>query len=156
MRDLINSLLILLIAFCLCSCASGGKLLSKNQTPYGSIKFYAVPSSTDKSAISKVYADVDSNGTKMYYSFYPDRIVKTEQKAKQLSYTVSYDKLPDNYNSNIYCQFSPLDTLVLSRADALFQTLNYSSLKKSKGAEAFTIEVNYYHGWPKNKKFQPL
>jgi hypothetical protein len=140
----------------MCSCAGRGKLIGKGKTSYGKIKFYGVHSIKDKPKVDMVYADVDSNGLKMYYSFYPNNIVKTVDSAKVLSYTAFYGKLPENYDKNIFQKFTHLDSLVLKKADTLFGSLGYKHLKKWAGAEAFIIEVNYYHGWPKHRKFQPL
>lgn len=138
------------------SCATKGKLVSKSHTQYGNLKFYTVNSRSGDSTIKKVYADLDSNGTKIFYSFYPDIVLKTEEVNKQVGYRLLFNKLPDNYNSNHFRQLSSLDTLVFSKATTLFKTLGYSHLKKLEGAEGFSIEIYYMHGFPKNKKFQPM
>jgi len=156
MRHFQNIVLLILIAWSICSCASSKKLIEKSQTEFGSIKFYAVNATTDKSYVDKVYADVDSNDVKRYYSFYPDRVVMTDERTKGISYTVSFQQLPDNYDSNIYRGFSKWDTLVFSKAKSLFKTSDYSHLKSLKGAEGYEIEVNYLHGFPKDKQFKPL
>lgn len=140
----------------ICSCASNSRILGKSQTEYGKVKFYAVSKSGDKSSISKIYADVDSNGIKSYYSFYPDRIVMTNERAKGLSYTVLFQPIPKNYDSNIYRPFSPLDTLVLSQAKTFLNTTECSHLKSPEGYTGFEIEVNYFHGSPKGRRFKPL
>jgi hypothetical protein len=156
MRQLYNHLLLLLIAFGMCSCASNSRLIGKSQGEYGKVKFFAVSTSDGKASISKIYADVDSNGVKKYYSFYPDRIVMTDESAKELSFTILFERLPDNYDSNIHRPLSPLDTLVLSQAKTFLNTTKYSHLKYPKGYTGFQIEVNYLHGFPKGRKFRPL
>ncbi len=155
-RKFNHILLFLLVTFLLFSCSSSKKLIGKTQTEYGRIKFYSVSAKDDNSSIKKVYADVDSNGTRIFYSFYPDIILKTEELAKQVGYRLLFDKLPENYNKTHFRLPSSLDTLVFSQAEALFRKLGFSHLKKLKGAEGFSIEVFYMHGFPKNKKFQPL
>jgi hypothetical protein len=143
-------------AFGIYSCASNSRLLGKSQTKYGKVKFYAVSTSGNKSFVSKIYAVVDSNGIKRYYSFYPDRIVMTDERAKGLSYTVLFQRLPNTYGSSIYRPLSPLDTLVLSQAKTFLNTTEYSHLKSPKGYTGFEIEVNYLHGFPRGRKFKPL
>jgi hypothetical protein len=131
--------------------------VNKSRTKFGSIKFYVVNATSDRSYPEKVYAEFDSNNNvKRYYSFYPDKIVMTDERAKNLSYTVTSQKLPDSYDSNIYHRFSRLDTLIFDKAQKIIDTTKYSSLKRLTGAEGYLIEVNYYHGFPKNRKFQPL
>lgn len=156
MRNLTRITLFFLTALSICSCFSNRKLIEKTKTEFGSIRFYAVKFPRDKSILEKVYAEVDSNDIKRFYSFYADRIVVTDERAKALSYMVIFQKLPDNYDSNMYRRFSRLDTVVFSKAKSLLDTSNYSNLKGLQGAEGYLIEVNYYHGFPKNKMFVPL
>ena len=92
---------------------------------------------------------------KSYYSFYPDKIVKTTDTAKALIYTVFYGQIQANFDSNIYQRFSNLDSIVLSKGDNLLDSLGLQNFKTSKGTDGFMIEVNYYHGFPKHKKFRP-
>ncbi len=103
-----------------------------------------------------MYACVDSNNIKTYYSYYPDRILKTSEISKVISYTVFYGSLPANHESKTYLRFSSLDTQVLVKGDRLLDSLGYGNFKKSKGAEGYFVEVNFNHGWPKHRKFRPL
>ena len=156
MRHFINTFTFLLITVGMYSCASSKKLIEKKQTEYGSIRFYVVDFSRDKTYVDKVYAETDSSGVKRFYSFYPDKIVMTDERAKELSYTVSFLKLPDNFDTNIYHRFSAWDTLVFSKVQTILKAFKYSHLKSPDGATGFEIEVNYLHGFPKSKTFQPL
>lgn len=156
MRHLLNVFPLLFITFGLYSCTSSKKLIEKHQTEFGNIKFYVDYSSRGKSEIDKVYADADSNGIKRFYSFYLDRIVMTDERAKNLSYTVSFHQLPDKLDSTIYQPLSPWDTLVFSKAVTILNATKYLDLKNPKGATCYEIVINYYHGFPKNKKFKPL
>jgi hypothetical protein len=156
MQRFTNYFIFLLISIAMCSCFTNKNLIEKSKTEFGGIKFFEIKTQGDKASISKIYADVDSSGIKRYYSFYPDKIVMTDGRAKVLSYTVINRKLPDNYDTNIYNRFSRLDTLVFVKAEKLLKNSRYSHLKKIEGAEGYEIEVNYYHGFPKNKKFEPL
>jgi len=83
-------------------------------------------------------------------------ILMTDQRAKNLSYTVTSQKIPDNYDTNVYHRFSRLDTFVFGKAQEIIDTSTYSYLKGLQGAEGYFIEVNYYHKFPKRKKFKPL
>ena len=156
MRHFVNNFAFLFIAFGLYSCTSSKKMIEKQQTEFGSVKFYAVNVLTDNSQVDKVYADTDSNGVKRFYSFYPDRIVMTDERAKELSYTIIFRKLPDSFDSNSYNRFSTWDTLVFSKAVTILKASKYWHLKSPDGAISYEIVVNYLHGFPKNKKFQPL
>jgi hypothetical protein len=156
MRHFTNILLLLSTIISICSCARHKNLIGRSHTEYGRIKFYAIMASGDNFSVSKVYADVDSNGIKRYYSFYPDKIMMTDERAKGLSYAVLFRNLPDNYDSNNYRLLSPFDTSVLKKAKRFLNTSKYSFLKSPEGATGYEIEVNYLHGFPKNRKFQPL
>lgn len=156
MRHLIKIISFFLTFFSICSCYSNRTLIGKSQTEFGRSKFYEVKSPSDNSKLDKVYVDIDSNGIKRFYSFYPDMIIMTDERAKNRSYTVIFQKLPDNYDTNVYHRFSKLDTIVFDKAINLIDTTKYSVLSRLKGAEGYLIEINYYHGFPKGKKFQPL
>jgi hypothetical protein len=156
MRHLLNVFPFLFIAFGLYSCTSSKKLIEKQQTEFGNLKFYVDYVSRGKSEINKVYADTDSNGVKRFYSFYPDRIVMTDERVKNLSYTVSYHQLPDNLDSTIFQRLSPWDTLVFSKALTILKANKYLDLKNPQGASGYEIVINYYHGFPNKKKFKPL
>ncbi|MCM5530520.1 hypothetical protein [Parasegetibacter sp. NRK P23] len=156
MRNFVKSIVFFFIFFGLYSCAINKSLIEKQQTEFGTIKFYNVNISSDKYFADKVYADSDSGGVKRFYSFYSDRILMTDEREKGLSYTIIFKKLPINFDSNIYHRLSIWDTLVFSKAAAILNASKYSNLKSSVGATGYEIKVNYLHGFPKDKKFQPL
>ena len=155
MRYFIKYFRFLFIAFGLNCCTSSKKLIEKQQTEFGSVKFYAVNVSKNNN-VDKVYADTDSNGVKRFYSFYLDRIVMTDERAKELSYTIAFHPLPDNFDSNIHHRLSKWDTFVFFKAVQIFKASRYSHLKSPNSSISYEIEVNYLHGFPNNKKFQPL
>jgi hypothetical protein len=156
MRHFLITLTFLFIVFGVCSCTSNKKLIEKSQTEFGSIKFYAVKSPNDKSSVIKLYADVDSNGIRRFYSFYPKGIVMTDERAKNLSYAVLFKPLPDIFDSNAFRRFSKLDTFVFDKAETVLKSSEYFHLKSAKGATGYEVEVYYLHGFPKNGKFHPL
>jgi hypothetical protein len=80
--------------------------------------------------------------------------VKTTETTKELTYTVYYGPLPEEYDTRLYHKFSFLDSLVLTQGDHLLDSLGIHNFKRSKGGQAYIIEVNYYHGYSKNKKFK--
>jgi len=138
----------------LLSCSNSTKLIHKSRTQYGIVRFYADRLPNNKDSIARIYASVDSSGYKIYYNFYPNSILKRMETEKQTYYTAFYGKLSENYNSNIYVKFNSIDSVILAQGDMLIDSLHYN-LKKSKGAEAYIVEIVFYHGWPKNKKFKP-
>ena len=155
MRILFRHIILPTIFISLFGCSSTIKLIDKSQTKYGDIKFYSEKVTKNNSSIKRIYASVKTADSKSYYSFYPDKIVKTTDTAKGLIYTVFYGQIQANFDSNIYQRFSYLDSTVLIKGDNLLDSLGLDNFKSSKGAEGFQIEVNYYHGYPKNKKFRP-
>jgi hypothetical protein len=118
------------------------------------VRFYAEKSSRLSTDMKRIYASTGRNKNKSYYSFYPDRIVKTMESTKNLIYTVFYGEISANYNSAIFQKLSSLDSLVLSNGDRLLDSLGLK-FKKAAGATGYEIEVNYYHGYPRKKKFKP-
>ena len=155
MRPLFKHILLFSIFISLFGCSTTVRLIDKNRTKYGDIKFYSEKVTKDNSSIKRIYASVKTADNKSYYSFYPDKIVKTTDKAKALIYTVFYGQIQTSFDSNIYQRFSNLDSIVLAKGDNLLDALGLQKFKTSKGADGFLIEVNYYHGFPKNKKFRP-
>lgn len=156
MRHFIHIVFLLLTAYCLVGCVNNGRKIGKTDTAYGSIKFYAVIVPGDKAVVEKIYAAADSNHIRRYYSFYPDRIVMTEESAKGLAYTVFFEPPPADFDSSIFRGLSSLDTLVFSRVQPQLQKKSYAHLKRPQGATGFLIEVNALHGFPRHRKFRPL
>lgn len=54
-----------------------------------------------------------------------------------------------------YQKLSKLDSVVLSKSDKILDSLKWNDFKRWNGATGFEIEVVYYHGFPKNGKFEP-
>ena len=155
MRQLSGCIILFTIVTSLISCSTTAQLIDKSKTQYGNIKFYSERISKNNSSIKRIYASVKTGKSQSYYSFYPDKIVKTTDKAKALIYTVSYEPLQTTYDSDIYQKFSVMDSIVLTKGDKLLGSLGLNNFKTTKGATAFMIEVNYYHGFPKGKRFRP-
>jgi len=122
---------------------------------YGQLAFYR-QNLEDKPGVEKLYAAIDTGGNKIYYSFYPDKIMKTTENEKQLSFTTIYGQLERPYDPTLYRKFSPLDSIVLARGDSLLNAAGLTNFKRAKGAIAYVIQVYWYHGYPKNSRFRPL
>lgn len=155
MRHLSKCIILFTITISLISCSITVRTIDKCRTQYGDIKFYAEKISRNNSTIKRIYASVKTGGVQSYYSFYSDKIVKMTDTAKTLIYTVSYNPLQTNYDTDIYQTFSVIDSIVLTKGDNLLDSLGLNKFKTSNGATSFMVEVKYYHGFPKGKSFRP-
>lgn len=156
MRHFLKTIAYFFVAFGLYNCTSNKMLVEKQRTKFGNVKVYEVNISSSNPSVDKLYVATDSNGIKRFYIFFPDKIVMTDERAKELSYTIIFHELQENFDSNIYHRLSTWDTMVLSRALTILKASKYSHLKSPDNAKGYEIEVNYYHGYPKDKKLQPL
>jgi hypothetical protein len=104
----------------------------------------------------KLVAKADSNGITKYYSFYSDRIIMASETQKQLSNSVVFENIRGNETVGIFRELTPLDTFVFSKSNKYLNSPEFAHLRKPLGAKGFVTEVYYYHGYPKNRKFQPL
>jgi hypothetical protein len=150
----IRLLLILTTLTSLFGCTGTIKMIDKFRTQEGTIRFYVDKKEKNKPDVKGLYASVNNKGTRIYYRFCDNEIVMTTEKAKQLTYTVYHGQLPINYDSNIYKTYSHLDLVVLTRGDKLLDSLRLDNFKRTLGSEAYQIDVNYYHGYPKRKRFR--
>jgi hypothetical protein len=155
MRLLLRDIILFAISTSAVACSTNVTLIDKSRTKYGDIKFYSEKISKNNSSVKRIYASVKIGDNESYYSFYPDKIVKTTDTAKTLIYTVSYGQLQTSNDRNIYQKFSLLDSMILTKGDNLLDSLGFHNFRTSIGAKGFQTEVNYYHGFPKNKKFRP-
>jgi hypothetical protein len=143
----------MIILFSLSGCRGTVKLIDKYRTEEGAVRFYIENKEKSKSDVKRLYASVNNRRTRIYYNFCSEEIVMTTEKAKQLTYTVFHGQLPINYDTNVYRKYSNLDLVILTRGDKLLDSLGLDNFKKTHGTEAYQIEVNYYHGYPKGKRF---
>ncbi|MFI2744662.1 hypothetical protein ACG2LH_18145 [Zhouia sp. PK063] len=137
----------------LISCSTYGKLIEREKTEYGTIKYFV---ETDLNNYRKQKRLIAKVGNSAFYTFYPDDIVKHTKEAKALSYNIFYQEIPRDFDDPMYYQkLSELDSIVFSGSDRILDSLKWKNFKSWKGASAFRIEVNYYHGFPKHEKFRP-
>jgi hypothetical protein len=92
----------------------------------------------------------------VYYSLYLDGINKRTKKDKNSVYRLFYGEIPKELDAQIaYQKLSELDSLELSKSEKIIDSLKWNDFKRWNGATSFEIEVVYYHGFPKNEKFEP-
>jgi hypothetical protein len=82
----------------------------------------------------KFYARVDSGSVRIFYSFQPNNIYKTYDNESNYVYTLVFDKQP-------MLRLTAIDSIVLAKANNLFDSLGYSDLKRPKNAMGFIIEI---------------
>ncbi|NHM01570.1 hypothetical protein [Flavobacterium difficile] len=135
------------------SCSTNKGLIEKRKTEFGITKYYIEKDLKNNKYKERLLATIDNS---VYYSIYSDKIVKQTKKNKQLIYTLFFDNIPENLNDTKYYQnLTKMDSIVLTESNKILNSLNLQNFKKWNGAKAFIIEVNYYHGYPKNRKFKP-
>jgi len=144
-------ILIILVAF-IYSCTTSKTLLDKSTTKYGIIKFYINNKTQSDFKNKRVLATVNNE---IFYSFYSDKIIKQSKQDKNLINTLFYGLLLTSFDTTAFQKLSALDSSILIHGDRILDSLGLTNYKKSKGATAFEIEINYYHGYPDNKKFRP-
>ncbi len=155
MRTFLKYVISISFSVLLFSCSNNVKLIEKTHTNFGTIKFYKERNTKQDTSIKRIYAEVKTSDSKSYYSFYPSDIVKITDSAKVLKFRVVNEKLPDNYDMNIYQKFSFVDSFVLNRGEILLEALGLNWFKRLNGAGFFAITVYYLHGYPKYQKFKP-
>lgn len=142
----------ILIIGLIVSCATNRTLVDQEELNDGIAKYYIETDLKENRYEKRLLAAVDNS---LYYSFYPDKIVKQTRDNKELIYTLYFDDLPNDYDSNSFKKLSATDSIVLSKGSTILDSLGWTDYHKFNGATAFLIEVNYYHGYSKNKRFEP-
>ena len=135
-------------------CRSNRIRHANSRTPDGTISFYSVKGSSNSSS-SGFYAEVDSNGTRIFYSFYPVEILKTKENQKVVKYSLYCGTHPQSADPNIFQSFTALDWRVLRMGDSIAR-LKGLTIKGISDCNGFELEIYQLHGWPEGKKFKPL
>jgi len=153
MKSVQIKILIIILISLIVSCSTNKRLIKREKTEFGTIKYYVQTELNNNQHQKRIVAKVDNS---VYYSFYSDEIFKHTKQNKELIYRLFYGEIPEEMNDPKYYQkLSELDLKVLSGSDRILDSLNWENFKNWKGASAFEIEVAYYHGFPKNEKFEP-
>jgi hypothetical protein len=116
------------------SCGSTSKIVFQYKTPANTIKFFVSENPNYSKGEGKLYARVDSGNVRIFYSFQPDNIFKTYNNLNNYIYSLSFNGQP-------VLKFTAMDSIVLSKADYLLDSLRYNDYKRSKNATGFDIEV---------------
>ena len=156
MEKCFNCIFLILIIIFTYGCKTDKVLLGSTKLNQGIIKYYGVSVKSKKDSISKLIAQVNYKSTKRFYSFYPDKTLMTESEHKELIYEVTYNPLIDNFDTMVYNKLTNLDSTVFINAEKILNRYNYTTWKPLENVTGFRITVNYYHGFPKHKKFNPL
>ncbi|WP_310993149.1 hypothetical protein [Aequorivita marina] len=164
MKNVKTKILLLILIALVISCSTQKGLIKREKTEFGTVKFYV---QTDLN--NDNYVETELNGEKpnkrivikvadsVYYSFYSDEIGKRTKKSKNSVYRLFYGEIPKELDAQIaYQKLSKLDSLILSKSDKILDSLKWNDFKRWNGATAFNEIVIYYHGFPKNGKFEPF
>lgn len=156
MKDLRIKILLLFLMCSIISCSTNKGLIKREKTDFGTVKYYIQTDITDLSDNKyekRIIVKVDNSA---FYSIYSNVIYKHTKQNKELIYKLFYGEIPEEFNDPKYYQkLSELDSLVLSNSNRILDSLKWENFKRWNGASAFEIEVVYYHGFPKNEKFEP-
>jgi|SRR5690554_700075 co-chaperonin GroES (HSP10) len=153
MKNVTIKILQVFLIFSIISCSTNKGLIKKEKTDFGTVKYYVETDLNDKDYKKRIIVKVADS---VYYSFYSDGINKRTKKDKNSVYKLFYREIPKEMDVQIaYQKLSKLDSVVLSKSDKILDSLKWNDFKRWNGATAFEIEVIYYHGFPKNGKFEP-
>ena len=115
-------------------CSSVSKIVYQTKAADNKIKFYITDNPNYRKGEGKFYARVDSGNVRSFYSFQEGNIFKTYDNVDNYVYTLVFDKQPQ-------FKLTSLDSVVLSEASRLLDSLDYKSLRQPKGATGFVAEV---------------
>ena len=153
MKSVQAKILIVFLITLVISCSTQKGLIKREKTDYGTVKYYVQTDLNDVEFKKRIIIKVADS---VFYSLYSDGINKRTKKNKNSVYRLFDGEIPKEIDAQIaYQKLSELDSLVLSESDKILDSLKWNDFKRWNGAKAFEIEVVYYHGFPKNGKFEP-
>ncbi len=123
-----------ILIFLLLSCSNTSKLVCKTKADGYRVRFFQARLTKSTKNLSNFYVQVDSGTVRISYNFFSNDVNKTYDNDNNVRYILTSSKQP----------MSPLtiiDSLVLTQADRLMDSLNYRDLKRTKGATGYIIEV---------------
>ena len=156
-------ILLLFLIILVVSCSTQRGLIKREKTEFGTIKYYVQTSYKKDNYIETKLNDLNDKNRivikiadSVYYSIYSDGIYKRTKTSKNSVYRLFYGKMPKDLDAQIaYHKLSELDSLILSKSDKILDSLKWNAFESWTGAKAFEEEIIYYHGFPKNGKFEP-
>ncbi len=160
MKNIQTKILLLFFIILVISCSTQKGLIKKEKTEFGTVKYYVQTELKNENYVETELNDLKRIVIKVadsvYYSLYLDGINKRTKKDKNSVYRLFYREIPKELDAQIaYQKLSELDSLVLSKSEKILDSLKWNDFKRWNGATSFEIEVVYYHGFPKNEKFEP-
>jgi hypothetical protein len=163
MKNLRIKILLLFLIFLVVSCSTQKGLIKREKTEFGTVKYYVQTELKNDNYVKTKPNDLNDEkrivikvADSIYYSLYSDGINKRTKKDKNSVYRLFYGEILNKKDAQIaYQKLSELDSLILSKSDKILDSLKWNNFKRWKGTTGFEIEVVYYHGFPKNAKFEP-
>jgi hypothetical protein len=160
MKNIQTKILLLFFIILVISCSTQKGLIKKEKTEFGTVKYYVQTELKNENYMETELNDLKRIVIKVadsvYYSLYLDGINKRTKKDKNSVYRLFYGEIPKELDAQIaYQKLSELDSLELSKSEKILDSLKWNDFKRWNGATSFEIEVVYYHGFPKNEKFEP-
>ncbi|WP_298782625.1 hypothetical protein [uncultured Polaribacter sp.] len=163
MKNVQTKILLLFLITLVVSCSTQKGLIKREKTEFGTLKYYVQTelkndnySDTELNDLNDEKRVVIKVADSVFYSLYSNGINKRTKKNKNSVYRLYYGEIPKELDAQIaYQKLSELDSLVLSKSDKILNSLKWNDFKRWNGAKAFEKEIIYYHGFPKNGKFEP-
>jgi hypothetical protein len=119
---------------CIASCGSVSKVVYQTKVTDSKLRYYVTDNPNYRKGEGKFYARVDSGNVRIFYSFQSNNIYKTYDNASNYVYTLVFDR-------QLMLGLTSIDSIVLTKADNLLDSLKYSDLKRAKNATGFVIEI---------------
>ncbi|MGY3795165.1 hypothetical protein [uncultured Aquimarina sp.] len=145
------------------ACSTKKGLIKREKTEFGTVKYYVQTELKKDNYLESASNTLNDQkrivikvADSVFYSLYSDEINKLTNKDQNSVYQLFYGEIPKEADAQIaYQKISELDSLVLTKSNKILDSLSWNNFKRWNGATGFVIEVIYYHGFPKNKKFKP-
>ncbi len=116
------------------SCRSVSKVVYQNKMTDMKFRYFVSENPNYRKGEGKFYARVDSGNVRVFYSFQANNIYKTYANVSNYVYTLVFDR-------QSMLRLTAMDTIVLTKADNLLDSLGNNDLKRSKNATGFVLEI---------------
>ena len=153
MKNAQTKILSFLIISLIISCSINKGLIKRDKSDYGTVKYFVQTDLNNEDYKKRIIIKVADS---VYYSLYSDGVNKRTKNDKNFVYHLFFGEIPKESDAqSAFQKLSKLDSLVLYKSDKILDSLKWNDFKRWNGVKAFEIEVDYYHGFPKNEKFEP-